>query len=297
MFRCRSILVYFFCAGLLYACHSETDRLRDAILKELGQQQGVFAVAFKDLTSGQQILIHEHEIFHAASTMKTPVMIEVFTQCAEGKFSLSDSVVVKNEFSSIVDGSPYQLDSAGDSERQLYKRLGDKETLSELVNKMIISSSNLSTNIVVELVGATNVTQTMRELGIKDISVLRGVEDSKAFEKGLNNTVTAYDLMLIYEKLALGEIVDQRSSQAMIDILSDQQFNTIIPAGLPADVKVAHKTGNISGVLHDTGIVYLPDGRKYVLVLLSKELKDSESAKAAMANVSGMIYQHVTKTK
>lgn len=297
MFRCRSILVYFFCTGLLYACHSETDRLRDAILKELGQQQGVFAVAFKDLTSGQQILIHEHEIFHAASTMKTPVMIEVFTQCAEGKFSLSDSVVVKNEFSSIVDGSPYQLDSAGDSERQLYKRLGDKETLSELVNKMIISSSNLSTNIVVELVGATNVTQTMRELGTKDISVLRGVEDSKAFEKGLNNTVTAYDLMLIYEKLALGEIVDQRSSQAMIDILSDQQFNTIIPAGLPADVKVAHKTGNISGVLHDTGIVYLPDGRKYVLVLLSKELKDSESAKAAMANVSGMIYQHVTKTK
>ena len=158
---------------------------------------------------------------------------------------------------------------------------------------MIIASSNLATNIVIEMVGANAVTQTMHELGAKDIRVLRGVEDTKAFVKGLNNTVTAYDLMVIYEKMAKGEIVDQKASQAMIEILLDQRFNTIIPARLPEGVRVAHKTGNIAGVLHDSGIVFLPDGRKYVLVLLSKDLEDAEGAKTAMAKVSELLYQHV----
>jgi beta-lactamase class A len=262
-------------------------------MNELGQQPGTFAVAFKDLSTGQQVLIHEHEVFHAASTMKTPVMIEVFKQCAEGKFSLSDSIVVKNEFTSIVDGSTFSLDPSGDSEQQLYNRVGGKEALSELVYQMIIASSNLATNIVIEIVGAGKVTQTMHELGAKDIQVLRGVEDSKAFEKGLNNTVTAYDLMLIYEKLASGDVVDSKASRAMLDILLDQRINTIISSRLPDEVKVAHKTGNITGVLHDSGIVFLPDGRKYVLVLLSKDLKDTDGAKEMLAKVSELIYQQV----
>jgi beta-lactamase class A len=286
--------IFFICFCLLFAsCRPETARLRDTILKELTKQPGTFAVAFWDLSNGEQILIREHEVFHAASTMKTPVMIEVFKQCAEGKFSLSDSIIVKNEFTSIVDGSIYSLDPSGDSEQDLYNRIGGKEVLSALVYKMIIASSNLATNIVIDLVDAKAVTRTMHELGAKDIQVLRGVEDSRAFEKGLNNTVTAYDLMLIYEKLATGEIVDQQASQAMIDILLDQQFNAIIPARLPAGVRVAHKTGNITGVLHDSGIVFLPDGRKYVLVLLSRNLKDTEGAKAAMAGISELLYQHV----
>jgi len=292
--NCR-ILLFLVCSILLLSsCRSKSDRLRDLILSELNQQQGTFGVAFRDLTNGQGVLIGEHEVFHAASTMKTPVMIEVFKQCSEGRISLSDSIVIKNEFKSIVDGSLYSLEASGDSEAKLYSRIGQKEVLSTLVYKMIIASSNLATNIVVDLVGAEKVTQTMRGLGAADIQVLRGVEDSKAFEMGLNNTVTAYDLMLIYEKMAKGEIVDRQSSLAMIDILSNQQFNTIIPAGLPADVKVAHKTGSIAGVLHDSGIIFLPDGRKYVLVLLSRELKDTEGAREAMANVSEIIYQYVS---
>lgn len=294
MFSKRTSLLFFLFLFLFFlSCRPETNSLRDAILAELVRQPGTFAVAFRDLSSGQQVLIHEHEVFHAASTMKTPVMIEVFKQCAEGRFSLSDSIVVANEFRSIVDGSTYSLNPTGDSEQELYNRIGGKETLAALVYKMIIASSNLATNIVVELVGAGKVTQTMSELGAKNIRVLRGVEDSKAFEKGLNNTVTAYDLMLIYEKMAAGEIVNHNASQAMIAILSDQQYNTIIPARLPSNIKVAHKTGNITGVLHDSGIIFLPDGRKYVLVLLSKELKDTEGSKLAMAKVSEIIYQHV----
>ncbi len=289
----RILLIVGYSILLLSSCASKSNRLRDLIRKELNQLQGTYAVAFHDVTNGQEVLINEHEVFHAASTMKTPVMIEVFKQCAEGKFSLSDSIVIKNEFKSIVDGSTYSLSASGDSEQQLYARIGEKEVLSSLVYNMIIASSNLATNIVVELVQAKNVTQTMRGFGANDIRVLRGVEDLKAFEKGLNNTVTAYDLMLIFSKMAAGEIVDKQASQAMIDILSDQRFNTIIPARLPPDVKVSHKTGSITGVLHDSGIVFLPDGRKYVLILLSKELTDTDGAKEAMAKVSELIYEHV----
>jgi beta-lactamase class A len=78
----------------------------------------------------------------------------------------------------------------------------------------------------------------------------------------------------------------------MIDILLDQKFNDKIPAKLPKKVKVAHKTGWITGVNHDAGIVILPDGRKYVLVLLSKELQDDKAAVKSMAKISKMIYDY-----
>lgn len=288
-------IIFFTCASLFFSCQSESDRLKEEISKELAQQPGTFAIAFKDLNTGQQIVINEHEAFHAASTMKTPVMIEIFKQAEEGKFSLTDSILIKNDFKSIVDGSSYSLSAFDDSEQQLYTQTGTKRTLFSLVYDMIIVSSNLATNIVIELADAKNVTQTMRDMGAKDIQVLRGVEDNKAFEKGLNNTTTAYDLMLIFEKMAMGEAVNKEASHAMIDILLDQRFNTIIPAKLPDEVKVAHKTGSITGAHHDSGIVFLPDGRKYVLVILSKDLKDDKAATTAMANVSEMIYNHVIK--
>jgi len=132
-------------------------------------------------------------------------------------------------------------------------------------------------------------------LGAKDIHVLRGVEDGKAFDKGLNNTITAHGLMILFEKIGKGETVNPAASKAMIDILLDQKFNEIIPAELPAGVKVAHKTGSITGVHHDSGIIFLPNGKKYVLVLLSKNLKDEKAAIKAMAKVSKLIYEFVSR--
>jgi beta-lactamase class A len=229
--------------------------------------------------------------------MKTPVMIEVFKQVEAGRLSLSDSIVITNNFKSIVDSSTYSLGTGEDSEKDLYKLIGGKRTLGALVYDMIIVSSNLATNTVIGICDARKVTQTMRDMGAKDIQVLRGVEDNKAFEKGLNNSTTAYDLMLIFEKIANGEAVSAVASQQMIKILLDQQFNSIIPAQLPKDVKVAHKTGSITGVHHDSGIVFLPDGRKYVLVILSKNLKSDPAATKAMASVSKMVYDYMMQQK
>lgn len=305
MYTSRSsirLLVSFilFCMTMSMA-HAQTDLAAGGLLQKiqerLASEKGEFAVAFRDLQTGEQLLWNERTIFHAASTMKTPVMIEVFKQAAAGKLSLQDSITVKNDFKSIVDGSPYQLNPADDSEFELYKKTGTKVTLSELVYQMIIQSSNLATNMVIEMVDGKKVTQTMRELGANDIQVLRGVEDGKAFAKGLNNVVTAYDLMLIYTALAEGRLVNREACDQMIRILLDQQHNTLIPAHLPKEVKVAHKTGSITGVHHDSGIVYLPDGRKYVLVILSRKLEDSDAATEAMARVSEMIWRSVVRTK
>src|SRR5882672_9299555 len=114
-FRTTSTLVII---SLLMACHARPTLVhtRKLINKEMGKQKGTFAVAFKDLSTGDELFIREKEIFHAASTMKTPVMIEVYKQVSEGKFSLSDSVTVKNEFISIVDGSAFKLKPEDDSE-------------------------------------------------------------------------------------------------------------------------------------------------------------------------------------
>jgi beta-lactamase class A len=271
------------------------ESLKKQIEAELSLQEGVFAVAFKDLQTGEELFIHEREVFHAASTMKTPVMIEIYKQAAAGKWSLTDSVEIKNEFSSIVDGSSFSLTVDDDSEEVLYSKVGQKATLYELIYDMIIASSNLATNIVIELADAKKVTQTIRALGAADIQVLRGVQDLKAFDQGLNNTTTAYDLMVIFEQLAQGNIVSPEASDEMIKILLDQKFKEIIPAELPEGVTVAHKAGSITGVRHDSGIVFLPDGRKYVLVLLSKQMTDPEAGISSMAKVSKRIYDYVTR--
>lgn len=283
--------------GALASCQSKLTQedLKQQITEQLGKQKGIYAVAYKNLETGEELLILPTEKFHAASTMKTPVMIEVYKQVAEGKFSLTDSITIKNEFRSIVDSSAFSLRQEVDSEQELYSKVGSKASIHDLVYKMIISSSNLATNLIIELVNAKNVTQTMRDLGAPDIEVLRGVEDTKAFNKGWINTTTARDLMIIFEKMAEGETVSPEASQEMIAILTDQEFNTIIPAKLPQDVKVAHKTGSITGVHHDSGIVFLPDGRKYVLVLLSKQVTDEKAATDAMASVSESIYKYTVQ--
>ena len=272
---------------------SSLETLQQQISATLHQEKGNFAVAFKDLSTGKEVLIDEHELFHAASTMKTPVLIEVYKQLAKGKFRMSDEIELKNEFRSIADTSTFSLSPADDSEFELYKHIGEKRRVDSLVYLMITVSSNFATNLLIDLVGAKNVTQTMRDLGAKDIQVLRGVEDGKAYQKGMNNLVTAYDLMLIFEQLAKGKAVSPRATQAMIQILLDQQFREIIPAGVPANVRVAHKTGFFKGVHHDSGIVFLPDGRKYVLVILSKNIEDEDHAVHAMASVSTSIYKYM----
>lgn len=272
------------------------DDLKIIVENEFASVDGNFALAFRDLTkSKNEILINEKDVFHAASTMKTPVMMELFKQANENKFRLTDSILIKNEFKSIVDGSSYSMNIERDGGENFYKYIGTKQPIIDLIIDMIIYSGNLCTNILIELADANKVNETMRSIGAKDIRVLRGVEDMKAFDSGLNNTTTAFDLMIIFQTLAEGSFISQKACDEMIEILLQQKHRTKISALLPEDVRVANKTGSITGVNHDSGIVFLPDGRKYVLVILSKNLSDMKAGNDAIAKVSRLIYDFMVQ--
>ncbi len=287
---------YYLFLFLLFSCNAEKDydAFENKLKNLLKSHKGTFAIALKNMDDGKSILINENEVFHAASTMKTPVMIEFFKKINEGKISSDDSLLINNEFSSIVDGSKFELSSFDDSDEDIYKNLGKYISTDKLVYDMITRSSNFGTNLLIDYLDAEDVNNTMKNIGAKNMKVLRGVGDLKAFDLGLSNTTTAADLLIIYEKLAMGEIVNNESSNKMIRILKDQVYNDIIPKYLPEKVEVAHKTGWISGVRHDSGIVYVGNNEKYILVLLSKNLEDDIEGADFLAKISLEIYNFLS---
>jgi beta-lactamase class A len=282
---------------LLAATPSPSDPLRASLQERIAQVKGAsVAVAYQHLGDARDSLYLEAERpFHAASTMKVPVMLEFFRQVDAGKLSLEQRLTLANQFASIVDGSPYALEVKDDEDASLYERLGQPVSARELVERMITRSSNLATNTVIALVDAKRVTKTLRSLGARRMTVLRGVEDGKAYQKGLNNTATARDLARLLLAIEQGKAASPASTQAMRSILLAQELNLEIPAGLPPGTPVAHKTGQISGVLHDAAIVY-PSGRPpYILVVLTSGIPDEKVARALIADLSRQVYAHATR--
>lgn len=263
----------------------------ESLIGESGAEE--VAVAFYDLESGRELLINPDVSFHAASTMKVAVMMEVFRQVEAGQIRLDDRLPVKNEFKSIADGSSYSLSPESDSERELYEKVGQTESVRDLVYKMITVSSNLATNILIERIGAERVMALMKQIGADGMRVLRGVEDSLAYRKGLNNTTTARALMAIMRLIAERRAISAWASDQMNRILLEQKFNDGIPALLPPSVRVAHKTGSITRISHDAAIVYPPGRKPYVLVILTKGIEDDRKAQRLIAEISRAVYEGI----
>lgn len=269
------------------------DSLAARLRRRIAEQPGArVAVAYRDLGGTDSLFVLADSAFHAASTMKVPVMVELFRQADAGRLELDRAVPLRNRFASIVDGSPYALDAADDSDSTLYARAGGDVPVRLLLERMITHSSNLATNAVIELVGAEAVRATAARLGAPDLRVLRGVEDGKAYAAGLNNTATARSLAALLAAIERGEAASPASTTAMRDILLAQAFNDAIPAGLPAGTPVAHKTGYITAIEHDAAIVYPPGRAPYVLVVLTGAIAESAVAKRLIADLSRLVWEH-----
>ena len=247
------------------------------------------AVAYRTLDGKAELLIDPDKSFHAASTMKVPVMIELYRQAEAGTLKLDDPLPIRNDFRSIVDGSPYKLSEGDDSDREVYANVGKTMTLRALNEAMITVSSNFATNLMIDKLGVENIRATVKRLGADGMKVLRGVEDSKAFEKGLNNATTARALLVLFEKLGRGEAVSPAADREMVEVLKRQKFRDAIPAGVPPGTPLAHKTGNITRIHHDAGIVYGP--RPYVLVILVRGIQDQKVSAALMAAISKALWE------
>ena len=286
--------------GLAAACslaaasanaQSWTDSLRTALNERIAQVPGaVVGVALHVLGSGVRLSINGDSLFHAASTMKVPVMIEYFRALDERRIAADQDVLLLNRFGSIVDGSPYSLDPGDDSDSSLYNMVGSRVAVSLLVERMITRSSNLATNAVIALVGATAANATAHALGASSIRVLRGVEDNLAYRQGLNNVTSPMDLAVLLEAIERRRAASPGACNRMLSILERQEFNEEIPAGLPRGTRVAHKTGWITGVLHDAALVYPPGRSPYVLVVLTRGIPDEQAARRLIADLSRTVW-------
>ncbi len=247
-------------------------------------------LAIHDLATRREIVHRPDAAYHPASTVKTCVMMEAFHQAAQGEFSLDDTLVVKNRFHSIADGSIFSLRPEDDGETDLYNHLRKRLPIRDLIVRMITRSSNLATNLIIEKISGRRVTQFMFELGVPDLLVLRGPEDNRAYAAGMNNSATARGLMKILVSLAEGKVVSPSASEEMVGILKQQRFNEGIPARLPLGVDVAHKTGWNEMMYHDMAIVYPPERDPYVLVVLTSGMREGDEAPAFVAELSSIVY-------
>ena len=289
---------------ILMTClqHSSPDpgrltALEEALRRAIEGQATVYGIVYQRLDHPEQVTINAEDLMHAASTMKVPVMLRLFEMVEQGKLSLDQPIPVKNRFKSILDGSEYLIDV--DSDQELYGHVGQSLPLHHLIELMIVRSSNLATNILVELADAPSIMDLMNRLGADPIKVLRGVQDLKAYEAGLSNRCSAQAMATVMAATGDSPLFSGKSRERMLAILRRQQFTEMIPAGLPpeAGARVANKTGSISSVQHDAAYITLPGGVRYVLVVFARDFSGEEGREEVnqtAARLSRLVYQHIS---
>lgn len=272
-----------------------TDALGERVARiaeEAGAQR--VAVAWFDYDTRQAWDLHGDEWFHAASTIKVPILLGVFGAAHRGHLVLDSRVHVRNRFYSVADGKPFRVESGRDANSEVHRALGRTMKVNELAYHMIVTSSNLATNLLVDLVGIDQIRESVRKLGVTGVDLRRGVEDERAWEGGLNNRVTAKGLISVLRPIEEGTAFDVELSARMLEILHDQEFRSGIPAGVPDSARVANKTGEISTVAHDAAIVYLPDRKPYCITVLTQWEPGASGRSDTIARVSRAVYEHLT---
>lgn len=268
---------------------SEVSLYRNVLKLKKEHELEDLGIAFFDGETTIQWSYNGDHYFHAASTMKLAVLLGVMREVERGDLALDAPVHVRNRFTSIINNEPFMLDLGRDADPDVYGHLGKTLSVRELAYWMITKSSNLATNLLVDIVGIGNVQQALDELEIDGVKILRGVEDQAAFNAGLNNEVTANGLLKLLRIIADRKAYSAEASEEMLNIMLEQQYRSGIPAGLPKAARVAHKTGNISTVHHDAGIVFLEGREPYVLVVLTQFAAETGRG-TAVAQVSRDIF-------
>ncbi len=259
-----------------------------------GAALGSMAVAFHDFESALHFSYQGDRFFHAASTMKAGILLALFKTAEEGALKLEDRLHVRNRFRGIADDAVYRMDPSRDGDSDVYKQIGRAMTLSDLARAMITRSSNLATNLLLDYVGLDRVREILEEAGVDGVKIQRGVEDEVAFQHGLNNEVTADGLLDLFRLFHEGAYISEQSRAGILEILFAQEYNSMIPAKLPPGAKVAHKTGEISNICHDAGLVFLPERKPYALAILTESRGSVESRHKAVAAMSEIIHRRVT---
>lgn len=270
-----------------------TAALRSALEVVTSQSGAEVGLYYRSLgQGGDSVLLHPDLRMHAASTMKVPVMMRLFLDAQEGIRSLDSTLPVRRTFSSIVDGSPFDLPPDSDSDTTFYGRLGQEASIRSMVDRMITWSSNLATNILIEVAEPDRVNAMLQQMGADSMEVLRGVQDLEAFRAGLSNTTTARSLGAVMAAIVESDAFTESSRAEMLSILERQHFREGIPAGLPPDTRVANKTGWITGIQHDAALVFPEQAQPYVLVVMVRGHPADDQGEAMTAELSRIVWAH-----
>ncbi|HEX4934843.1 MAG TPA: serine hydrolase [Gemmatimonadaceae bacterium] len=265
-------------------------------LESLEREAGAnaLAVSVYDTESGEEFGLQPDRWFHAASTIKVAILLGVFGAFHRGALFPQSRVHVRNRFASAFDGQSFRVESDRDANSAVHESIGKTMRVAELAHHMIVTSSNLATNLLLDLVGVEAVQRTLDQFDIEGIDVRRGVEDERAFEHGINNRVTARGLSSLLRLVVEGRAFTPELSEGMLDILHAQEFRSGIPAQLPKGARVANKTGEISTIAHDAGVVYPPDRRPYVVVVLTEWDPEAGRRMSLIARASRAVYDYIT---
>jgi beta-lactamase class A len=267
----------------------------DAIARDADLEAA--AVAVHDTATGRDSSANGDRWFHAASTIKVAILFSLAAAVSDGRFQLISRLAVRNRFLSAADGSPFRIAAERDANSAVHQHVGRTMRLEELAHHMITTSSNLAANLLLDLLGVDYARDVLRRYRIEGVDLRRGVEDERAFNQGINNRVTARGLVSLFRAIHDRSLSTPESAGWMLEILSQQEFTSGIPAGLPDDerkcARVAHKTGEISNMAHDAGLVFLGDGRVYAVAVLTETRAGVTPRQKTVARLARAAYEDV----
>ncbi|MDN5895005.1 MAG: class A beta-lactamase-related serine hydrolase [Nocardioides sp.] len=245
--------------------------------------EGLFSVWLGPVDGPPDFTREETAPHYAASTMKLPVLITAHHAHDEGRIDLDSRVRVHDDFASAADGSRFRMRQDYDNDDQVWDRIDLDAPLRWLVERMIVRSSNLATNLILEAVGVPAVQQTVCALCLHDSLVSRGIEDAAAREAGLDNLVSARDLAR-----ALQSVI---GSPEVLATLSRQELRDTLPAGLPPGTRIAHKSGWVEGITHDAGIIFPEGADPFILVVCTTSGLSEAEGRDLIAHAANAAWQ------
>ncbi len=245
---------------------------------------------------------HPDTTHYAASTMKVAVLVALYRALEAGRLAPDTAVPVRNEFDSAQPGAArFSCTRPVHTDDDVWDQLGGTAPLCWLAERMIVRSSNLATNLLLDQVGLPAVADVWARAGARHSSTGRGIEDLAARAAGITNLVTTADLAALLRGLARGAtrpgpLATPESCAAMLDILVAQEHREDLAAGLPAGTRIAHKNGWVRGVRHSVGVVYPDDAPPYVLAVCSTgdhpDHRPDEDACQLIADISARAFAH-----
>ncbi|URZ02565.1 serine hydrolase [Clostridium felsineum] len=254
--------------------------LDNAIKNILALRCEDISLVFLDLNNtSNYIYINENKIFPSASTIKVLILAEALNEVLNGKLSLDAPIEVKTS-----DKVPYSI---------LTSLTNNKYPLIDLLTLMIISSDNTASNILIDLLTMDSINNYGQSIGLKNTSLKRKMMDSKAVQRGMDNLTSALDMLTLFKKIYNHELLNPKMCDLILKILGNNTDKEVLLRYLDADIRCAHKTGDLSNLNHDIG-VFKTKTSEYILGVFVRNADFNYVAKDLIGKVSKIVYDFLT---